>query len=614
MLGMLGLTFTVLGSSTLRQLQRTEARVAFEDAAAARVAAMQRAFDQPVEVLHGLAALLAAQPQLDRKGFSRYAGEVLSPGLQVLAWRPRLAPADLAVFEARLRHEYEREIRVRPGTPRVAGGAPLDAYFPILYLEPSASFTTLVGFEGRADSLYRAPMDRARDTGRPAVTPLVRLPGRPETEATATIYLPVFPAGVSPATPAERAAALTGFVSGVVDVRALLDEALRVFTDSAVSVTVYADGPEGAQSLAYATAAGRPTDDASFRKRTRVDLGGRPWTVELVPSESFLARYRDPAPTLALLSGFVITLLASAFLWQLLSRKAQVEAEARARTRALAIEVERRQRAERALENRRSLERLGGLAAGIAHEFNNLIQIIRGFAEVTKGEVPRGSRVDRHMDEVLATTRRASEVVQRILRLSGHSVTVMGHLDLVNVFNAALDRARTRLGDGPVLVAARSIDLARIEGDREQLTGAIADIVVGTARHVPPGRDLQVRLDTADVGPAEAMEWALDRAGTYLRIAVAAGVAGLSVDDVATRPNAAESRDGGADWLAAGVGGVAGVAHRHGGLLRTRETSEGTVVELLLPVPADSPATPPRATRRRRVTDPLRIVEAGPEG
>jgi len=64
------------------------------------------------------------------------------------------------------------------------------------------------------------------------------------------------------------------------------------------------------------------------------------------------------------------------------------------------------------------METIGMLAGGIAHDFNNILTAILGFAEIARAKLTVGRPVIEELDEVIAASRRAADLVGRILRYS----------------------------------------------------------------------------------------------------------------------------------------------------------------------------------------------------
>lgn len=74
-------------------------------------------------------------------------------------------------------------------------------------------------------------------------------------------------------------------------------------------------------------------------------------------------------------------------------------------------ELERREARD---EERRRMEALGTLAGGIAHDFNNLLGAILGFTQLLQEDVETISSGQSHLDEIVAATRRAKDLVAQI--------------------------------------------------------------------------------------------------------------------------------------------------------------------------------------------------------
>ncbi len=94
----------------------------------------------------------------------------------------------------------------------------------------------------------------------------------------------------------------------------------------------------------------------------------------------------------------------------------------------------RRDELQKQLRHRQRLETVGTLAGGIAHEFNNVLVPIILFTDTALQDLPPGSASHSDLERVLASARRAKNVVQKILTFS-HVLgdTKLAPLDLRNV-------------------------------------------------------------------------------------------------------------------------------------------------------------------------------------
>jgi nitrogen-specific signal transduction histidine kinase/CheY-like chemotaxis protein len=85
---------------------------------------------------------------------------------------------------------------------------------------------------------------------------------------------------------------------------------------------------------------------------------------------------------------------------------------------AVARDITERTRLEAQLRQAQKMQAIGTLAGGIAHDFNNILAAIMGYTELALYDVPHGSRMQRHLDEVLTAGKRARDLVQQILAFS----------------------------------------------------------------------------------------------------------------------------------------------------------------------------------------------------
>ena len=74
-----------------------------------------------------------------------------------------------------------------------------------------------------------------------------------------------------------------------------------------------------------------------------------------------------------------------------------------------------KERLEMNLEQARRLETIGAFASGIAHNFNNIVAAILGYAEMAAARVVSGSRPASHLAEIRRAGERARELVEQIL-------------------------------------------------------------------------------------------------------------------------------------------------------------------------------------------------------
>ena len=117
------------------------------------------------------------------------------------------------------------------------------------------------------------------------------------------------------------------------------------------------------------------------------------------------------------LSSLMLLAVLSAHLRQLQFSLTEAVDALRRRTEALQAEIHRRERAERMLLQSQKLEAVGQLAAGLAHDFNNIMQLISARMELIRRRV--GAAVDADVEVMRRNIWRAEGLTRQLMSFSG---------------------------------------------------------------------------------------------------------------------------------------------------------------------------------------------------
>jgi len=173
---------------------------------------VQERLDAYALVLRGGAGLFAASKDVGRHEWRSYvetqrASETV-PGVQGIGFARLIPPHQLAEHIARIRSQGFPDYNVRP-----PGERPI--YTSIIYLEPFRDRNLRAfGYDMWSEPVRRAAMERARDTGEPALSGKVELVQEAATDVQAgtLMYVPVYRKGAAAETIQQRREALIGWV------------------------------------------------------------------------------------------------------------------------------------------------------------------------------------------------------------------------------------------------------------------------------------------------------------------------------------------------------------------------------------------------------------------
>jgi nitrogen-specific signal transduction histidine kinase len=164
-----------------------------------------------------------------------------------------------------------------------------------------------------------------------------------------------------------------------------------------------------------------------------------------------------------------------------------------------------RQRLEAQLRQSQKLEAIGTLAGGIAHEFNNVLAGLLGFATLLHHEIPPESRAGSYVQQVRQAGRRAHELVQQLHTFSRAESVAREPLPVGAVVEEALTLLRASLPSTIDIQYQVSEPGMMVYANQTQLHEVIINLGANADHAMrETGGRLTVCLDPVEVDPAFA--------------------------------------------------------------------------------------------------------------
>ena len=156
------------------------------------------------------------------------------------------------------------------------------------------------------------------------------------------------------------------------------------------------------------------------------------------------------------------------------------------------------------LRQAQKMEAIGRLAGGIAHDLNNALTAIGGYAELALGELAPDHVARADVGEIRRAAERAGSVTRQLLAFSRKQLLEPRVFDL-NETIAAISRLLSRLLGADIEVVARLADAALpVFGDPGQVEQAVINLAVNARDAMPGGGTLVLATarETVDEGLA----------------------------------------------------------------------------------------------------------------
>jgi signal transduction histidine kinase len=270
---------------------------------------------------------------------------------------------------------------------------------------------------------------------------------------------------------------------------------------------------------------------------------------------------------------------------------------------------------EEKLRQSQKLDAIGGLAAGVAHDFNNVLSVIIGHADLLLIELDKNDRNRESVDEIRNAAARAAELTRQLLAFSRQQILQPRRTDISTIVASMTKMLRRLIGED-IELEIGAPPTTTVMVDPGQMAQVILNLVVNARDAMPDGGRLEIATRDVVVGDSSPDHPGV-APGAYAVLQVRDTGVGM---DAATQARMFEpfftTKEPG-KGTGLGLATVFGVVEQSGGAIVTRsEVGKGTTFEIYLPQKGDAagaalPAgvAPPRKRIARRSTETLLLVE-----
>jgi two-component system, cell cycle sensor histidine kinase and response regulator CckA len=257
-------------------------------------------------------------------------------------------------------------------------------------------------------------------------------------------------------------------------------------------------------------------------------------------------------------------------------------------------DVAKRRQLEEQVAHSEKMDAVGRLAGGVAGDFNNVLTVITGYAELLRAQTPASSPMRRYVDEISQAGERATALTRHLRTFSRGSTGHPRVLDLNTVVTAMEPMLRRLLGQNIELILLTSPHLGRVKADPSQIEQVIVNLVTNSREAMPRGGKVVIETANADLEDSPGKNVGL-QPGSYVLLAVSDTGVGM---DAATRSRLFEPFF---TTKAPGKGSGLGLSTVYGAVKQSEgqvtvysQPDCGTIFEIYLPRVPESDVEPVR--------------------
>ncbi|MCX7643094.1 MAG: response regulator, partial [Armatimonadetes bacterium] len=236
----------------------------------------------------------------------------------------------------------------------------------------------------------------------------------------------------------------------------------------------------------------------------------------------------------------------------------------------------------RRLEIQERLAAIGELAAGLAHDFNNILSSIVGGAELLSMREDLHPDVQEFLNTVITQGERSATLIRKILDFSKRTASEQRPTDMVSFLQDCLNFLSRILPENISVVVDIPNDTYIAEVDVVQMQQVITNLVVNARDAMPEGGELRLSLRKLTIGENDLPPVPTLRPGEWIAISVSDSGIGIKPEHL---PHIFEpfftTKETGTGL---GLAQVYGIVAQHGGCIDVQsEVGKGSTFTVYLP-------------------------------
>ena len=236
------------------------------------------------------------------------------------------------------------------------------------------------------------------------------------------------------------------------------------------------------------------------------------------------------------------------------------------------------------LRQAQKMESVGQLAAGVAHDFNNILTIIQGHSGLLMSRPNLSPAMTTSIQAVSFAAERAASLTRQLLMFSRKQVMQPKSLDLKDVVANMSKMLQRLIGETITLKCQSPEKLPSIRGDTGMMEQILMNLAVNARDAMPRGGQLTITTEAARVSEDYVQRHPDTRAGDFVLLQVGDTGTGM---DAATMKRIFEpfftTKEAG-KGTGLGLATVYGIVKQHAGWIDVRsEVGKGTTFQIFFP-------------------------------
>ncbi|HBG05146.1 MAG: hypothetical protein A2075_22820 [Geobacteraceae bacterium GWC2_58_44] len=257
---------------------------------------------------------------------------------------------------------------------------------------------------------------------------------------------------------------------------------------------------------------------------------------------------------------------------------------------------EEKAKLEAQLQQARKMESVGRLAGGVAHDYNNMLSVIIGHANLALMELDPADPLEIHLEEILKAAERSADLTRQLLAFARKQPVAPRVLNLNETVAGMLKMLQRVIGEDVHLSWQPAATLWPVRVDPSQIDQILANLCVNARDSMAGIGRITIKTGNSVIDQECCSRNAGFLAGDYVRLVVADDGCGMDQQTVALIFEPFFTTKGVGEGTGLGLATVYGATRQNNGFIDVgSEPGVGTTFTIYLPRHAGESRQPRRA-------------------
>ncbi|HUU41280.1 MAG TPA: PAS domain S-box protein [Desulfatiglandales bacterium] len=246
--------------------------------------------------------------------------------------------------------------------------------------------------------------------------------------------------------------------------------------------------------------------------------------------------------------------------------------------------MENKKKLETQLQQAQKMDAIGRLAGGVAHDFNNMLSIILGNADLALVKLQPSDVLYKELCEIVAAGKRSVDLTQQLLAFARKQTIVPKVFDLNDTVERMIKMMRRLIGEGIDLLWKPTTNLCPVKMDSTQIDQILANLMINARDAIRNVGKVTIKTENVVLDEAYCTAHAGFVPGQYILLAVSDNGYGMDRETLTNifEPFFTTKELGKGTGL--GLATVYGIVKQNNGFINVySEPKEGTTFKIYLP-------------------------------